>query len=278
MSFEDLIVTIDGKDVTESDLVNHIVMIIDRSGSMQSLQSEVPGTFNRQLKDLKESAGSMKTTVSLVTFETKVDEPIFWKKDIHSVREMTNNDYILGGMTALQDAIGSTINKLKSEKDYNDPKTSYLIVVITDGAENNSKEYKGKALEILMDEVKETKRWTFSFIGSNLDLEKETQNLGVMDTNKLYFAQSNIGVGFVGQNLNAGAYGRSGAGGQAGTMGYTPTGMTVTSSLNDALNTHSTSIKTYMDARKNIKKDNDGQTVLFSGTTQFYNDANDVKA
>jgi hypothetical protein len=278
MSFEDLIVTIDGKNVKESDLVNHIVMIIDRSGSMSSLMTEVPGAFNSQLKDLKENAGDMRTTVSLVTFETDVDKPIFWKKDIHKVRDMTNSDYLIGGMTSLYDALGSTITMLKSEDDANDPKTSFLIVVITDGQENNSKEFSGKALETLMNEVKETKRWTFSFIGSNLDLEKETSRMGVADTNKLYFAQSNAGIGYVGSAPLASFRGRSGNAGVGGTMGYTPTGMTVTNSLGDAMNTHSTSIKSYMSARKDIKQDADGSSIVFSATTQFYNDASDIKA
>jgi hypothetical protein len=278
MSFEDLIVTIDGKNVKESDLVNHIVMIIDRSGSMSSLMTEIPGVFNSQLRDLKETAGDMRTTVSLITFETEVDKPIFWKKDIHEVRDMTSADYKLGGWTSLYDAIGTTVTKLKAEKDADDPKTSYLIVVITDGQENHSTEFSGKMLEMLMNEVKETKRWTFSFIGSNLDLEKETRSMGVADTNKLYFAQSNIGVGYVGSANLSGTSGRSGNSGVGGTMGYTPTGMTVTNSLDDAMNTHSASVKTYMNARKDIKQDADGSSVVFSASTQFYNDASDIKA
>jgi len=275
MSFEDLIIKVNEK-VKESDLINHIVMIIDRSGSMSTLQIEVPGAFNRQLKDLKEISSTMKTTVSLVTFETVVDKPIFWKKDINNVRDMKDDDYKLGGLTALYDAIGTTINKLNMDEDADDIKTSYLVVIITDGCENSSKEYNGKKIVELMNKMKETNRWTFSFIGSNFDVDEVSKDLGIAGTNTMYFAQQNANIGYVGASPLNGVSGRSGVSGTSGNsqvLGYTNSGMTATNSLDSAMNSHSTSVKTYMDNRKNIQQDIDGSFKIFTATNTFYNDA-----
>ena len=59
------------------------------------------------------------------------------KDDVKKVKKLTNKDYFVGGCTALYDALGNTINSMK-QKDTD----KVLFIIITDGYENSSKEYK----------------------------------------------------------------------------------------------------------------------------------------
>lgn len=74
-------------------------------------------------------------------------------------------------MTPLYDAIGFSVSKLKQELA---SKTNYnvLVTILTDGAENNSKEYTRETIKKMSDELSED-NWTFTYIGTDHDVEKK---------------------------------------------------------------------------------------------------------
>lgn len=163
---------------------NHVVIILDSSGSMESMKKEAVDMYNEQIKALKESSGNMETYVSFITFGTKVNEPIIWCGNINDVREIELKDYNPLGGTALYDAVGTSISKLLKRGDSKDKNTSYLFLIITDGEENSSAEYDGKKISSLIKKVQKTKRWTFTYLGTTNDLSKvkDVFNLSVGNT------------------------------------------------------------------------------------------------
>lgn len=168
---------------------SNIFIILDRSGSMGMLAQETIDVFNEQIKAIQEGAKDVKTKVSLVTFSTDVDEPLIWSKSPRNLKKLTSKDYRPGGMTALYDAVGSTISKIKAKEDEN-----YLFIIITDGYENNSKEFTGGVLPSKISELQKAGNWTFSYFGSNQDLSEVSKVLNIPISNMSAYASSKRGV------------------------------------------------------------------------------------
>jgi len=101
---------------------------------------------------------------------------------IQHVRPLTQNDYIIGGRTALLDAIGITINDLiKVQKKAGRKKSAskVLFVIITDGMENSSREYTYNRIKKLIGVEEEKYGWEFLFLGANIDAAKMADNVGI---------------------------------------------------------------------------------------------------
>lgn len=153
----------------KATLTNYIAVVIDESGSMDHLQSDVINVFNGLSQTIRENAKAtdQETKVSLWTFQTNVKE-VFNKVDAENVGQLDHLTYRPGGLTALYDAVAKAINSFKLAPDANDENTSFLIIVITDGEENSSRLYDrsnrgGERLAELMLEVQRTGRWSMVF-------------------------------------------------------------------------------------------------------------------
>src|SRR5687767_10936117 len=70
--------------------VNNIAFVIDRSGSMSSIRKDVVRVFNEQLKTIKKDAakGDQETFVSLYTFNSSVDKPLYFRRQANVVKPM----------------------------------------------------------------------------------------------------------------------------------------------------------------------------------------------
>lgn len=146
-------------------LVNHICFVVDRSGSMSSIKPQVVRVFNEQLKTVQKNAKSagQQTFFSTFMFHSTVDAPRHFAKPVEKVPKLSLKDFKLGGLTALQDAVGTAITRLQKTKEAKHKNTSFLLVVITDGAENNSSKYK-RTLKGLIQQVQKTGRWSLAFL------------------------------------------------------------------------------------------------------------------
>ncbi|MEO6682122.1 MAG: hypothetical protein ABIN48_04790 [Ginsengibacter sp.] len=65
---------------------------------------------------------------------------------------------------------------LENQKDYN-----VLVTILTDGAENASKEYSGTTIKTLVEELK-LQNWTFTYIGADHDVEKMASSMSIANT------------------------------------------------------------------------------------------------
>jgi len=158
----------------------HVAIVLDRSGSMGSIRKQALENYNEQIQQMKENAKDQDIFCSLVTFNGEVYEHL-WDKPAAELEEADENAYVPSGGTAMYDALGYTIKKLK-ETTTDDGNTAYLIVVISDGAENASKYFgvpyslneadlklfskTGRSdLKVLIEDCQTTSKWTFSYMG-----------------------------------------------------------------------------------------------------------------
>lgn len=157
-----------------------IVFIIDESGSMQGSNSDVIGGFNSFIERQKtENTG--KITVSLYKFNNLVTRVIS-NKPAAKVRNLTNEDYTPSGFTALYDAIGQAIHetdKQLSAQPEKERPDKVMVVIITDGEENASKEFSATAIKSSISTHEELLHWSFIFLSSGLDNFQDAEAMGI---------------------------------------------------------------------------------------------------
>ncbi|MBR6775835.1 MAG: hypothetical protein IKM23_09040, partial [Bacteroidales bacterium] len=95
-------------------------------------------------------------------------------------KTITENDYNPSCSTALYDAMGFSLNELRSNVAHND---RVLVTIVTDGMENASREYNGKAIKILVDVLK-AKGWVFAYMGANHDVEAAAAHISITNIMK----------------------------------------------------------------------------------------------
>jgi uncharacterized protein YegL len=186
-SFDDLI-----DNVVEKIPKTYVAIVFDKSGSMASLQNEVVDGLNDEVKTIQESTKDQDVKLSLTFFSNKVSDSLYWNIDVNEFKNIKKEDYVPEGLTALYDAIGKTIKRLQKEKDIDDPNVSVLMLIVTDGMENNSKKFTSKQIFDIINELKSTDRWTFTYIGTG-DLQQISSNLGFDVGNMKSFSSSKDG-------------------------------------------------------------------------------------
>ena len=160
--------------------LTELVFIVDRSGSMTGLEKDTIGGFNSMLKEQAELAGEARVTTVLFDNQYRL---LHDRIDIRAVAPLTEKDYRVGGGTALLDAIGRTIEKIRAvqkqtAEDYRAEKV--LFVIITDGEENSSHKYSAAQIKERIEHQKEKYGWEFVFFGANMDAITEAGKLGIM--------------------------------------------------------------------------------------------------
>lgn len=160
---------------------SYVVFVLDESSSMGMMREEAIAAFNQQRLDVQKNVRGtgISTRVSLVKFATEVPEPIYWNKGVTKIKKLGFSGYRPHGMTAMLDAVGTSIDRLLEEPDINDENTAVLFVVISDGEENNSKEFNYRTLGVKIKELQESGRWTFTYSGANQDLSRLKSELNI---------------------------------------------------------------------------------------------------
>ena len=162
----------------KKDLVE-LVFILDRSGSMSGLEQETIAGFNRLIQQQKEVQGE--ALVSTVLFDDRF-EVLHNRVSIQKIENMTSKDYYVRGSTALLDAIGRSILKIRNvhkalEEAQRPEKTVFFIT--TDGMENASVEFNYEHLNEYIQLQKEKYGWEFIFIGANIDAIGTAKKFGI---------------------------------------------------------------------------------------------------
>ena len=160
-------------------------LILDKSGSMYKIANAARKNFNEQLQVLKRESKDpdVQTKISVFTFNDTV-KVIDFDVDADKISEITEEEYNPDGMTALFDAIGLAISKFEDTYTLDD-ETGVLFTIITDGLENRSQEYAGEEgrekLKKKIEDLKNTGKWTFTFMGTDLALD-QAKDLGIDNT------------------------------------------------------------------------------------------------
>ncbi len=154
-----------------------ILVVLDRSGSMNTITDDVVGAFAAFVKEQREQPGS--ATLSLVQFDTEYEE-VYLNKPLDEV-PLPLVHQPRGG-TALFDAMGKGIvnlgAKLASQPEDERP-SKVIVVTMTDGYENSSKEWTQESLKAKIEEQRSKYNWEFVFTAANIDAHEYAQNLGI---------------------------------------------------------------------------------------------------
>ena len=146
----------------------NVVFVIDESGSMTGTEKDVIGGFKKVIDEQREIKDGT-CSVSYFKFASEVEE-VFVGKDLKDV-EYIDGKYCPGGMTALFDGVGVAIDRigkwLDSMKEEDKPEKT-LVVIMTDGGENYSKEYSASKVKEMIKHQEEKYSWSFVYMGSDL--------------------------------------------------------------------------------------------------------------
>lgn len=157
-----------------------IIFIVDESGSMQGSESDVVGGFNNYIqRQRSETVG--KVTVSLYKFNSLVSSVIV-NKPIAKIKELNQTHYSPSGFTALYDAIGKAIQETDSQISSISEKQrpdKVLMVIITDGQENASKEFSSQSINTLIATHENLLNWGFVYLGAGLKDFTDADALGL---------------------------------------------------------------------------------------------------
>lgn len=154
------------------------LIILDESGSMQSIKPQAIAGLNETLQTIKSAQDKFENQnhyVTLVSFNTNRVKTIYDCCPANRIQELNNNDYQPNACTPLYDAMGISLTQLMAEVKDED---NVLVTIITDGYENASREYSGKAIFQLIEGLK-AKGWIFAYIGANQDVEKVSSSMGI---------------------------------------------------------------------------------------------------
>lgn len=176
---------------------SHVFIILDESGSMSSVRDVTISGVNEQIQKIKENSKSdkVKTFVSFVTFNSNGQTKFrVFNQPVENLKEITTSDYVPNGMTAMYDAVAETLDKYLAETKHEDKNTTYLAVIVSDGAENDSKKFTAKDVSERIQKLQKTGRWTISYMGANQDLSKVSQDLGISLGNMAKYSSTTRGT------------------------------------------------------------------------------------
>ena len=157
--------------------------ILDRSGSMGGKEKFTIDGFNefieRQSEEIKNGSAT------LVLFDDKY-EVVYSAVKMKKVSKLNEKVYFVRGMTALNDAVAKTLKMAKKEHKANGEPDKAICLIVTDGYENDSKEYPGeegrKKVKKMIKRLQDKKGWDFFFIGSEIDAVAVGSGIGIPGT------------------------------------------------------------------------------------------------
>lgn len=165
----------------------HVSVVLDRSGSMTFVKADTEGGLRDFLATQADAPGD--TTVSLHQFDHGYDT-VYERVPLADVPA-----YVLHprGWTALHDAIGITVTRLgehlASLPDDERP-GEVIVVILTDGDENHSKEYNGAQIKAMITQQREEYGWVFVFLGADQDAVTVAGNLGIRAETSLAYGSA----------------------------------------------------------------------------------------
>ena len=158
----------------------YIAVLLDRSGSMQSIRQDVIGGFNTFVEDQKKAGDN--AVLTLVQFDTVGIDTVLESTPIKDVPALTEATYEPRGGTPLLDALGQTINRtgsaLSAIPEIVRP-DKVVFVIITDGEENSSHTFSKKQIEEMITLQEGTYKWNFVYLGANVNAFDEAQSMGM---------------------------------------------------------------------------------------------------
>ncbi|MBQ3371844.1 MAG: VWA domain-containing protein [Oscillospiraceae bacterium] len=174
--------------------LTEIVFILDRSGSMAGLEGDTIGGFNAMVERQKKEPGDALLSAVLFSDDCQV---LYDRADIRKVEPMTEQQYRVGGCTALLDAIGGAVHHIGNVHKYareEDRPGKTIFVITTDGLENASHAYTYEEVQRMVKHEQEKYGWEFLFLGANMDAISAARSFGIRADRAVRYRRDRAGT------------------------------------------------------------------------------------
>jgi hypothetical protein len=180
----------------EKNDYTHITVILDRTGSMESIRDDIIGGFNAFLEEQQKLPG--KATMTLVQFDSQDPYEIICRFALAAeVPKLDRNVYVPRASTPLLDAIGRGINDLEASigqmGDEAQP-SKVVLAIVTDGQENASREFNKAQIVKMIEEKTKKNDWQFVFLSSDLDAIRDAEAYGIDKQANLAYVKDSQGT------------------------------------------------------------------------------------
>jgi uncharacterized protein YegL len=183
-----------------SDLTD-ITFVIDRSGSMEDIKTEMESTIKEILQS--QQTGNDECRLSVYQFDSaplslrdnglRLDKTVDYVR-IADVKSVTIEPR---GGTPLRDALCNVIDETGrrlSLTNEQDRPGKVVFVIVTDGMENTSKQYSWKDVENRVKKQESVYNWLFMYVGCNQDAIAEGQKMGLREGKSMTYKTSQEGM------------------------------------------------------------------------------------
>jgi hypothetical protein len=168
-------------------------IILDQSGSMSDCVNQTLKGLADQRKEILAIANEFpdqEIRVGLTVFDHNI-ELKYSNLSVTELSRMNSFHYQPKGQTALLDAIGMSV--ASTERLMVNEGDSAVIIILTDGYENASKEYSHKQIKELIQAKEETGKWSFTYLGATLDAVEIARSMNIKAENSFAFQKQNMG-------------------------------------------------------------------------------------
>lgn len=172
------------------------LIVLDESGSMEPIKDLTLTGFNEITQTIlgtQQQFPEQPQFITLVTFNGLGIKTLLDKQPVDQLIPLTADQYCPDASTPLFDALGRSLLRLELQLEAI-PNPSVLVSILTDGAENASREYTGSAVRAIIDRLQGI-GWTFTYMGANHAVEQTAASLSIKTT--VRFDPSSAGMEFL---------------------------------------------------------------------------------
>lgn len=171
--------------------LTHLYFLLDRSGSMQSIETDTEGGFDAFIAEQRATPGECRVT--LAQFDDEYEEVY---RDL-PVAEVPPLQLHPRGTTALLDSIGRLIGdagvRLAGLPEHERPGT-VIVGIMTDGQENASREMSHSQIKTLIERQTNDYNWRFLYMGADQDAIEVGASIGVSADHSMTYTRGRVGA------------------------------------------------------------------------------------
>ena len=179
---------------------NYIGISRDHSGSMRHIARAAARDYNSKITSIREGSNSQNQDTIVSVVESGYGDTDRVRRDVvnsnvNALKPLVESAYQADGRgTPLWDSVGELIEMFEAVPDAADKNVSFLVMAITDGAENASRKYSASALAAKIRQLEATDRWSFVFRVPVGEGRKLARALGISEGNIQEWEQTDRGV------------------------------------------------------------------------------------
>lgn len=154
----------------------HVAIVLDRSGSMEDARRDAIGAINAYFQSLRDDA-SLDARLSVVMFDSHSIDTVRDRVPAGRCVDLRLDEYQPRGGTPLLDAVGYSVGIIDCLTEQLERR---ILVIVTDGLENSSREYTRQSLKTLLDRKQKADGWLILYLGSGRDCCSQANQIGIL--------------------------------------------------------------------------------------------------